>query len=414
MKKSRSNSEEDYRKHNSPNNSFKSYQNDQPSVSSTSNGVRNPFNVNHNQNNGEQVNLLFRDEKASCYRNGQASPVTLDEVRKGEDKENAVQKADRHSYPYSTNKPHRLEGNNSDEARNRQLDSPQSSSADGHYRDYQPARAMTDENRNYSTQQYRSASQRTDSLYPVALRNLGNTCYMNSIVQPLFNLPFLMCELRDSMERASLINSQLNFSMTKSLVELFEEYKRMRKTQSTNDEELERRMCALKHNVGQRQIEFRSSGQHDAVEFLDAVINTIDDEFDKVKKTIPNCKNPVDKVFKLELGEASHCEACNLKSNIVKTKSHCLILTLPDEKYMDENPNWNLQQILKNIFKPEKREATCEKCGNKERNRYLSVLRPPRVLILQLTRYTANSEKRHEPIKVPFEITLPKVHTKER
>lgn len=426
MKKSRSSSEEDYRKpNNSPNNSFNSFQNDQQQSNQPAT-VRNPFNVNHRQTNGEQVNLLFRDEKSACYRNGQPSPVTLEEVRKGEDKENAINAADQQhplsDFPYpwaSINKLHRLDGNNLDEI-NRQLDSPKSISADGsnYLCDYKSGMASGEEHKssNYSLQHYRSSSggQRTDSLYPVALRNLGNTCYMNSIVQPLFNLPFLMCELRDSMERANLIDPALNFSMTKSLVELFEEYKRMRKTQSNNDEELEKRLCAFKHNVGMRQVEFKSSGQHDAVEFLDAVINSIDEEFDKVKKTITNCKNPVDKVFKIELGEASHCEACNLKSNIVKNKSHCLILSLPDEKYLDENPNWNLQQILRNYFKPEKREATCEKCGNKERNRYLSVLKSPRVLILQLGRYTSTIEKRHEPIKVPFEITLPKVHTKER
>lgn len=418
MKKSRSISEEDYRKpNNSPNNSFNSFKNDQQSnqPATVRNPFNNSFNVNHNQTNGEQVNLLIRDEKF-CYRSGQ--PVTLDEVRKGEDKENAINKADHypessHPYPYSAHKLHRLDANNVDEI-HRQLDSPQSTQTDGYLCDYKSGMAEPEQRPTYAQQHYRSNSQRTDSLYPVALRNLGNTCYMNSIVQPLFNLPFLMCELRDSMERASLINPALNFAMTKSLVELFEEYKRMRKTQSTNDEELERRLCAFKHNVGMRQVEFKSSGQHDAVEFLDAVINSIDEEFDKVRKTITNCKNPVDKVFKIELGEASHCPACDHKSNIVKNKSHCLILSLPEEKYLDENPNWNLQQILRNYFKPEKREATCEKCGNKERNRYLSVMKPPRVLILQLGRYTSTIEKRHEPIKVPFNIVLPKVHTKER
>lgn len=413
MKKSRSNSEEDYRKHNnSPNNN--AFKNDSASSNQQQfNGGtslnRNPFNINNN--NTESVNsLLNQGNERVLFRN---KPITIDEVR-NEDKENAVNKYDQanNGYPHPANKlTIRLDGSNLDTINHhRQLDYSINNYSDS--RDYYRGSKMTSDENTYQTSSTNPNSHKTDSLYPVALRNLGNTCYMNSIVQPMFNLPFLMCELRDSMERASLINPQMNFSMTKSLVELFEEYKRMRRTQSTNDEELEKRLCSFKHNVGQRSTEFKSSGQHDAVEFLDSVINSIDDEFDKVKKIIPNCKNPVNKVFKIELGEALHCESCNLKSNIVKTKSHCLILSLPEPKNMEEdNGNWNLQQILRNYFKPDKCESKCAKCDNKERNRHLSVLKSPRVLILQLSRYSSIGEKRHEPIKVPFEITLPKVHT---
>lgn len=449
MKKSRSISEEDYRMPNQlQNDSFKSDQqssstntnNSNNNYQSTYNGTsslnRNPFNTNQHNTNSESVNnLLNQGNERVLFRN---KLVTLDEVR-SEDKENAINsgtssngnnKFETNYLPSSSvhnNKLNRLDGNHHLETNNhhynqnhlnRQFDYSTNNYSDLD-RDYYRGGKMTSDDNTY---QYQSSNQtsstanshKIESLYPVSLRNLGNTCYMNSIVQPLFNLPFLMCELRDSMERANLINSQLNFSMTKSLVELFEEYKRMRRTQSTNDEELEKRLCAFKYNVGQHAAEFKSSGQHDAVEFLDSVINSIDDEFDRVRKQIPNCKNPINKIFKIELGEASHCEACNLKSNIVKNKSHCLILSLPEEKTMEENTNWNLQQLLRNYFKPEKRESKCEKCGNKERNRHLSVVKSPRVLILQVGRYSAIGEKRHEPIKVPFEIILPKVNTRNR
>ena len=415
MKKSRSNSEEDRKQNNlaKKSDSFLSFKNDQSSSNQhNSNSNRNPFNVN---NNNGMVNLFLSEGKVA-YRQ---PPVTIEEVRIGEDKENSINKSDRiylDQNHFNSNKLHRLEGNNL-ESIDKQLENPQSvTNIKLNYLDNnQSNRIMTDDKpNNYSSQYSNNSPHKIDNLYPVALRNLGNTCYMNSIVQTLFNLPFLMCELRDSMERAYRINLKLNFAMTKSLVELFEEYKRMRKTQSTNDEELGKRLCTFKHNVGLHSDEFKSSGQHDAVEFLDSVINSIDEEFDKVKKLIPICRNPIDRVFKIELGEASHCEKCNSKSNIVKTKSHCHILSLPEEKLMEENLNWNLQQILKNSFKPEKRESKCEKCDNEERTRYLSVVKPPRVLILQLGRYSATGEKRHESVKVPFEITLPKVHNKER
>lgn len=415
MKKSRSSSEEAYRKHNSnddsPNKSLsRSFNidqlNGQPSTS------RNPFTTN---SSNESVNQLFIENNLINEKVHSRNPVSIDEVR-NEDKENSLNKPDYQDSCLTS----RLNRSNE----NLDTFSRQSDISHSTYSDYYPSRynynyRMTNEDDKFHSTQKASyscygnhSSVVNNGQYPVALRNLGNTCYMNAIIQPLFIIPCLMSNIRDAMDRSIKLNPESKFPMAKSLMQLLTEYKRQAQMQVNDDDEMTKCLQKFKEEVSHYSPEFTSTGQHDAVEFLDSVINAIDDEFDRVKKTYPDIKNPINEIFKLQLAEATVCESCKLKSNIVKTKSHCLILSLPEEQSMDENQNWNLQHLLKNYFKPEKRESKCDKCGNKERNRYLNVIKSPKALILLLGRYNANGDKRHEQIKVPFEITLPRVYTK--
>lgn len=70
----------------------------------------------------------------------------------------------------------------------------------------------------YSQKNYGFCAKHFNQSKLFGLPNLGNTCYMNSIVQLLFNLPSFVSVLLDSMKRVYLINPELNLPLSQSLI----------------------------------------------------------------------------------------------------------------------------------------------------------------------------------------------------
>ena len=173
---------------------------------------------------------------------------------------------------------------------------------------------------------------------PLPLKNLGNTCYENSIIQCLFSLELFMDKFQQSMEKLSGTIEQADFRFrisnafynlyrcyTKSLKELdsFEETQRQERQQ-----EVESKLEELKSAVGERSSQFNSTHQQDASEFFYHVIDSIQEFYQSLEET-NDYDNPVTETFELELDYMMRCPSCHHKITAESEKVRTLPLALP-------------------------------------------------------------------------------------
>ncbi|RWS17503.1 ubiquitin carboxyl-terminal hydrolase 8-like protein [Dinothrombium tinctorium] len=233
---------------------------------------------------------------------------------------------------------------------------------------------------------------------PLPLRNLGNTCYMNSIVQSLFVLNFFINDLYTKFGRIAHEGLQ----MTKALLALNTEYNEQKKlVTGINEEQIDLYLMKLKTCVGEKSSQFNSALQQDAVEFLQLILSTIEEEFDKEKDVILPEENPI-RSFAMEFDSSIKCIKCNDEKNLPTVTTHAMYLCVPEPAI-----DFTLQEAILNYFKEDKIEHKCDHCGHNEKVRFMLVSRLPRILFLQLGRYSEDGNKRHEIVNIPEQVFIP-------
>ncbi|XP_049905864.1 ubiquitin carboxyl-terminal hydrolase 37 isoform X1 [Epinephelus moara] len=265
--------------------------------------------------------------------------------------------------------------------------------------------------------------------------NLGNTCYMNAILQSLFSLPsFSNDMLRQSIPWKKVpINALLRrfaHLMVKKDVGCPETKKDLlRKVKSAISSTAER---------------FSGNMQNDAHEFLSQCLDQLKDDVEKMNKSWTNeaatsssssvvCENgqeATSSASKAEPGEEAdisriytcpvavnmefevqHTITCKGCGEVVSKREQFNDLSIDLPRRKKTLPLRSIQDSLDLFFRMEEIEYSCEKCNGKSATVTHKFSKLPRVLILHLKRYSFNAQlsmnsKLGQQVVIPRHLTL--------
>jgi len=253
------------------------------------------------------------------------------------------------------------------------------------------------------------------------LKNLGNTCYMNSILQCLANFQLVVdyatrrdCLLRD-LNKTSKTGGNVAIEFSQVLKNL------------TSGQFNSIQPTDFKAVIGKYDREFRTFDQQDAHELLNKMIEWLHDDLNEVEnadesiKRLPEQKNEgvpeveaaekawetdktVGKSFFKEIfyGQWRSILACPCGWNSVKYESFFeLALQLPPG-----NGKTSLRNCIENYLKTED-DVTykCPKCNvNREMTKKFEIVRLPKIIIIQLVRFYNDGFSRKRQNAVDFEL----------
>jgi len=256
---------------------------------------------------------------------------------------------------------------------------------------------------------------RGDNQTLVGFSNLGNTCYMNAILQCLLGMP---CFSQDLISRQNL-NLVPQNSLYSSLCHLA--------ILKNNNQSLDAQKLALrrvKRAISSAANRFSGFSQHDAHEFLCQCLDQLKEDLAlEIKKfctsdaedneNVPTTNLfvcPVRDNFECSIQHTIKCLGCE---EVIKSEETChdFSLVIPETDENTSPMHLDLQALLDLYFMDENIEYTCEKCkgANAVLSHYFSKL--PQVIILHVKRYEYLSVmskdcKKTDEIRLPLQVNL--------
>lgn len=253
------------------------------------------------------------------------------------------------------------------------------------------------------------------------LVNLGNTCYMNSVLQMLFNFKSLVYTLKSSVK--CLKQKRRENPLLNSLYILFEEME-------SSDSNLA--PVSLKKNIDIFFPKFKDKIEHDAHEFLLDLIDFLHRfTYNKYTIQIDNLKDYSSNIYKDYVKSFYDCFKFNtyisrqMYSCLTKTRicDDCENKTYKFEHFLSfdldiNNDNESLNTLLTRYFATDYIYIECEKCGstyhNVEHSVDTTINKLPSILFITLKRFSfINGEqfKNNKKVIIPQDINLSKFYS---
>ncbi|XP_078184669.1 ubiquitin carboxyl-terminal hydrolase 37 isoform X5 [Callithrix jacchus] len=246
--------------------------------------------------------------------------------------------------------------------------------------------------------------------------NLGNTCYMNAILQSLFSLQsFANDLLKQGIPWKKIPLNALIRRFAHLLV----------KKDICNSETKKDLLKKVKNAISATAERFSGYMQNDAHEFLSQCLDQLKEDMEKLNKTwktepvsgeenspdisatrVYTC--PVITNLEFEVQHSIICKACG---EIIPKREQFNDLSIDLPRRKKPLPPRSIQDSLDLFFRAEELEYSCEKCGGKCALVRHKFNRLPRVLILHLKRYSFNvalslNNKIGQQVIIPRYLTL--------
>lgn len=195
------------------------------------------------------------------------------------------------------------------------------------------------------------------------LRNLGNTCYMNSVVQVLFAIPefrdLFTANTVDSVKGIKDPPNDLIVQLNKLKDGLCSGNYAIQDPHSEQGHQRGLLPAMVKYLVGRNHPEFSTMRQQDAFEFLSHFLTKITEAFKSNAAA-----DPVAALFGFQTSRRIQCQVCGA----VKFKDEAqenLSIQVPIEKTHDGFKPVTLEELLRVEFSPESVDIECTICRRK-------------------------------------------------
>uniref|UniRef100_A0A672T3Y4 Ubiquitin carboxyl-terminal hydrolase 37 n=1 Tax=Sinocyclocheilus grahami TaxID=75366 RepID=A0A672T3Y4_SINGR len=251
--------------------------------------------------------------------------------------------------------------------------------------------------------------------------NLGNTCYMNAILQSLFSLP-------------SFSNDLLKQGIPWKRVPvnaLLRRFAHLLAKKDISPPEVKKDLLRrVKNAISSTAERFSGYMQNDAHEFLSQCLDQLKEDVEKINKSWKNEPSAWEEPQSARLAEevdTSRIYTCPVTVNMEFEVQHtitcksCGEVVTKREQFNDLSIDLprrkktlslrSIQDSLDLFFRMEEIEYSCEKCSGKAATVSHKFSRLPRVLILHLKRYSYNSQlslnsKLGQQVLIPKYLTL--------
>lgn len=251
--------------------------------------------------------------------------------------------------------------------------------------------------------------------------NLGNTCYMNAILQSLFSLPSFSNDLLKQGIQWKRVPMN---ALLRRFAHLL-----LKKDVSSPEvkKDLLRRVKSAISSTAER---FSGYMQNDAHEFLSQCLDQLKEDVEKFNKScrseslawdepqstrlmedvdnsrIYTCPVTVNMEF-----EVQHTITCRSCGEVITKREQFNDLSIDLPRKRKSLPLISIQDSLDLFFRMEEIEYSCEKCSGKSATVIHKFSRLPRVLILHLKRYSYNAQlslnsKLGQQVLIPKYLTL--------
>ena len=263
----------------------------------------------------------------------------------------------------------------------------------------------------------------------IGLKNLGNTCYMNTCLQNLIHSEYFIQNL---FKYKSLISFDVNSDtpISKEFFKICEKYISLNDYDSYSP-------SYFKSEFGDKHRNFSGYGQQDTQEFCRILLEDMNKELNTVKVKIPykeldtknkskiQCDKEFDDFFRKRensfimdvfYGQIINIFQCKYRDKN-NYNAYCNQETYSFEKIMDlplllpkKMGSLNIDDLLDNYFEKMdiEFETKCEKCGRKSRHeKQMKFSHPPNILILSLQRIDRGGKNEVE-VNFPNELDLNK------
>lgn len=239
------------------------------------------------------------------------------------------------------------------------------------------------------------------------LKNLGNTCYLNAVVQAVRALREFVSDLRCLPQ---LLPGCKEGELYRSTLEILQQMS------SSGSGTGPCNPSRLREHVAAASPMFSGSAQQDAHEFFLEYVNQLHDELLATRESwLRERGTPVDRAavpatqlhMDSEVHKRLHCIQCQ-KSREVSERFRDFSVDFNGEPGADR---CSLSSMVGSYFAGELLEAKCEHCGAATARMEKDLAAPPRVLVLHLKRFVPNLEKqrydkRHQIVEIPSTFDL--------